>query len=553
MRILLIEDNEDDAIILSKMLTAFTKDGLVLRHCTCLRDGCSTAASQSFDVVLLDLGLPESKGLDTLERFLSLRVQCPVLVLTDAEDHELALESLIYGAQDYLVKGRVTQEVLARSIAYAISRQGPLTSLQKEKGELETRVNKRTEELTWANRALRESETRLNLAVKAGAVGTWDLDVHAGTMVWNEQMYQFFGVTPSEYHGTYKEIIALIHPEDRPGVEQAVAESLETGKSFSVEHRVVWPDNSVHHIAARGEVYSNKGLSSDRMIGVCLDVSHRKETEQALQEVVEDLNRSNSDLEQFAYVASHDLKEPLRMVASYTRLLAEEYEDLLDEEGKKYIHYATDGARRMQELIDDLLAYSRIGRTTGIPRPVDLNCVMRDVRENLSVTLTKCGGVLEVCENLPTVRGCGSLLSGLLQNLIANALKFHGDEPPVVMVSCEQQDGECICSVRDNGIGIPPEHRDRIFQVFQRLHARSKYEGTGIGLAICKKAVDHLGGRIWVESTPGHGSTFCFALPLAQATEFRVDKEATVICASPATNANALRSSWLKTTPETST
>ena len=434
-----------------------------------------------------------------------------------------------------------------------IRRQELWAGFQRANEQLERRVRERTEELVWANRALRESETRLNLAAKAGVVGTWDWDVQSGSMIWNEHMYQFFGVTPSDYNGTYKELIALIHPEDRPGVEQAVAESLETGKSFSVEHRVVWPDNSVHHIAARGEVYSNKGLGSQRMLGVCLDVTHRKATEQALQEAVEDLNRSNSDLEQFAYVASHDLKEPLRMVASYTRLLAEEYEDLLDEEGKKYIHYATDGARRMQALIDDLLTYSRIGRTTGTLKPVDLKNVMRVVRENLSVTLESCGGVLDVTDNLPTVRGCGSLLTGLFQNLIANALKFHGDEPPVVVVSCEQQGDECICSVRDNGIGIPAEHRERIFQVFQRLHARSKYEGTGIGLAICKKAVDYLGGRIWVESTPGQGSTFCFALPLAQATELRVDKEVPLVCLSPVTTANASRSSWLKTTPETST
>ena len=200
------------------------------------------------------------------------------------------------------------------------------------------------------------------------------------------------------------------------------------------------------------------------------------------------------------------------MVASYTRLLAEEYEDLLDDEGKKYIRYATDGAKRMQALIDDLLAYSRVGRAQLPPQPVDLNVVMGVVRDNLASFLEESAGLLEVGD-LPTVAGNRTLFVQLLQNLVANAIKFRGDKPPLICVSCQHRDDELVIAVEDNGIGIAPQYHDRIFQVFQRLHSRGEYEGTGIGLAVCKKIVEQHGGRIWVESEPGQGTTFYFTLP----------------------------------------
>jgi light-regulated signal transduction histidine kinase (bacteriophytochrome) len=247
------------------------------------------------------------------------------------------------------------------------------------------------------------------------------------------------------------------------------------------------------------------------MSGSIQDVTEHKQVEGTLARRVAELHRSNEELEQFAYVASHDLKEPLRMVASYTRLLAEEYEDLLDEEGKKYIRYATDGAKRMQALIDDLLTYSRVGRAEVPQQHVDLNDVMRDVRVNLVSSFKDTGGVLEVGK-LPAVEGNPTLFAQLMQNLVANAIKFHGEAPPQICVSCQKRDDELVITVQDNGIGIAPEHQQRVFQVFQRLHSRSEYEGTGIGLAVCKKIVEQYGGRIWIESELGRGSTFYFTL-----------------------------------------
>ncbi|HUE16491.1 MAG TPA: CHASE3 domain-containing protein [Planctomycetaceae bacterium] len=242
------------------------------------------------------------------------------------------------------------------------------------------------------------------------------------------------------------------------------------------------------------------------------DITEQKRAQAALTAQAEMLKRSNRELEQFAYVASHDLKEPLRMVASYTTLLSEEFAGKLGTEGDKYINYAVDGARRMQALIDDLLNFSRVGRTGGRIQPVDLEKMAEIAVSNLEGSVLANSAVVAIGK-LPIVRGNPTLLSQLIQNLIANAIKFHGDTPPVVGVSARRQDDEWVICVEDNGIGIAPEYRERVFELFQRLHGRGKYEGTGIGLSICRKVVEQHGGRIWVESQLGRGSRFYFTLP----------------------------------------
>ncbi|WP_035750040.1 sensor histidine kinase [Parafrankia discariae] len=224
------------------------------------------------------------------------------------------------------------------------------------------------------------------------------------------------------------------------------------------------------------------------------------------------LRRSNRDLEQFAYVASHDLQEPLRKVASFCQLLSRRYGDQLDERGTQYIHFAVDGAKRMQQLINDLLAFSRVGRTTDSFADVPLNEVFERVRGTLSLALESSGGEV-TAGDLPTVPGDPVLLAQLLQNLIGNALKFRGDEAPRVRIGAIDRDGEWELSCADNGIGIEPEYAEKIFVIFQRLHARDVYEGTGIGLALCRKIVEFHGGRIWLDGTVEYGTTFRWTLP----------------------------------------
>ncbi len=225
------------------------------------------------------------------------------------------------------------------------------------------------------------------------------------------------------------------------------------------------------------------------------------------------LERSNRELEQFAYVASHDLQEPLRMVSSYVSLLARRYKDKLDTTAEEFIEYAVDGTHRMQRLINDLLAFSRVG-TRGKPFvPTDCEEVIKHIEMNLKIAIEENKAVVKH-NVLPTVNGDTVQLERLFQNLIGNAIKYHGERNPEVVVSAEKNGQFWTFSIKDNGIGIDPDDRERVFGIFQRLHTRDKYEGTGIGLAVCKKIVERHGGDIWVESELGKGSAFKFTIPM---------------------------------------
>jgi len=225
-----------------------------------------------------------------------------------------------------------------------------------------------------------------------------------------------------------------------------------------------------------------------------------------------ELRRSNAELEQFAYVASHDLKEPLRMVTSYLELIERRYKEKLDKDADEFIGFAVDGAERMRNQIDGLLAYSRVGTGPASFEPVDCETLLDRAVKDLARVVTETGAKI-THNRLPTVKADAIQLTQLFENLIANAIKFCNGATPEVQISAKRKPGEWQFAVRDNGIGIEPQYAERIFVLFQRLHNRSKYPGTGIGLAICKKIVERHGGRIWVESQPGKGSTFYFTVP----------------------------------------
>ena len=250
----------------------------------------------------------------------------------------------------------------------------------------------------------------------------------------------------------------------------------------------------------------------DKIVVSFVDITDRIRGEEQLQKTLADLSRSNQELERFAYVASHDLQEPIRMIMSYSQLLERRYGEQLDETARQFLGYAVDGARRMHQMINDLLAYSRVGTRGRLAEQVNAGSCCTQALSNLKLVVEQTGAEITVAP-LPTLTADSSQLVQLFQNLVGNSLKFHGDLPPRVSIRAEELAKEWRFAVADNGIGLDLAQSDRIFQIFQRLHGYSEYPGTGIGLAVCKRIVERHSGRIWVESAPGAGATFFFTIP----------------------------------------
>jgi signal transduction histidine kinase len=335
----------------------------------------------------------------------------------------------------------------------------------------------------------------------------------------NRAFYRTFQVTAEGTIGV--ELFALGNGQwEIPRLRELLRDVL--GESGTFEDFEV--DHAFDQIGQRSMLLNARGIESSEQPMLLLafeDVTERRRLEherdiarQEAEQRAADLARSNSELERFAYVASHDLQEPLRMVASYTSLLARRYEGQLDERADRYIHYAVDGAHRMQALINALLDYSRLGRQDSPRTAVSCDEAVASALRGLERTRREVGGVI-TSDPLPTVMGHRLQLEQLFQNLVSNALKFRSDKPPRIHVSAAADGEGWRFAVRDNGIGMETRHFEQVFVIFQRLHSRADYPGTGIGLAICRRIVEQHGGRMWVESEPGGGSTFFFTLPMS--------------------------------------
>jgi PAS domain S-box-containing protein len=393
-----------------------------------------------------------------------------------------------------------------------------LSPLKSAEGILVTAAIRDITEKKLAQEETQHQQDLLQLIIESIADGVVVADCNAKFLLFNTAAERCLGIGAtntnpdqwSEQYGTYLPDTVTPYPsDDLPLVRALRGENVDSTEVFIRNVKV--PVGRL--LSITGRPLRDEGGALRGGVVVFHDITERKKSEERLVKTVAELKRSNDELQQFAYVASHDLQEPLRMVASYTQLLAQRYKGRLDSDADEFIAYAVDGSNRMQGLIKDLLAYSRAGANGKTLHEISSENALQDALTNLRATIEESSAVI-THDLLPAITMDETQLVQLFQNLVGNAIKYRTAEVPRVHVSVTKNGrSEWIFCVRDNGMGIDPQYFERIFIIFQRLHGREEFKGTGIGLAICKKIVERVGGRIWVESQPEKGSTFCFALP----------------------------------------
>ncbi len=490
IEILLFEDNLGDAGLLEEMLEDFN-DLYSLENVETLDEGLNILKNRNFDVILLDLGLPDSDGIETLIEVNKKVSNTPIIVLTGLNNEEIGILAVKKGAQDYLIKKEIDSKLLTRSISYAIER--------------------------------KKSENKYLTLFNSIDEGFCTVEVFFD--VNNKPIdYRFLEINPAfeEQNGPINaggKLIRDLAPDQEKYWFKIYCKVALTGEPM----RFV---NEAKELNRWYDVYAFKigGIESREVAVLFNDITKFKETENELKESqdtleekvkqrTEELAKSNAELEHFAYITSHDLREPLRMISSFLQLLERRYTDQLDEDANDFIGFAVDGAKRLDAMINDILVYSRVSNKERNLTMIDLNKVIDQVYVNLIASIDENNAELTY-DSLPSLISDEQLMIQLFQNLIGNSIKYRSQKTPKIHISANKEGNKYRFAIKDNGIGISPEHLEKIFTVFKRLHTHEEYEGTGIGLAIAQKIVEQQGGQIWAESELGKGTTFYFTLPI---------------------------------------
>lgn len=386
--------------------------------------------------------------------------------------------------------------------------------IKNEKGEPEW-LRGTTQDITERKEieiSLEKTRKSLSIAQKIAKLGSWEWDILTGKEIWSDEQFRIFGYEPGEIEASYSLFLNSLHPDDKNNVLLAVELALKGVYKFETEYRIITKSGEIKHVEAKAKVEKNGNGTPIFMRGIVFDITERKLTTEKLSEFYNQLEIKNKELEQFAFIASHDLQEPLRTISSFTELLTEEYGAKFDANANTYVRFISQSAIRMRDLISGLLEYSRLGNKIVLEQ-TDCNEILNRTLTNLYASINESGAVIKA-EQLPVLKAYPIELELLFQNLIGNAIKFRKKQvAPEITIKAEKQKNEWLFSISDKGIGIEERHFEKIFFLFQRLHSRDNYKGSGIGLSHCKKIVELHNGKIWVESKSGEGSTFYFTIP----------------------------------------
>ncbi len=495
VKILLVDDSPENLVSLEAALESLGQELVLARSGT---EALRRLLEDDFAAILLDVKMPELDGFQTAELIRARRRSrhTPILFLTAYKSDEHLFRGYDMGAVDFLFKPIVPEILRSKvSVFVDLSRNNALLRRQTE-------ALKKTEQ---------KFRSLLEAAPDAMIISTADGEI---SLV-NSQVEAMFGFRREEVIGRGIELLVPDRDLSSPGVHQQVKARRKDGTFFPAEMTVSplqTEEGLLITSAIRDVTERVKRDEEIRELNARLEQRVAERTRELLQ-VNQALMQSNEDLNQFAYAASHDLQEPLRMIALYSEMLERQYAGKLDPEADRYIRFVINGAHRMEMLLKDLLAYSQAGSAAGPAAPVSCAAVLEKVLLNLRASIEE--NQAEVSwEELPVVEADEIRMVQLFQNLIGNAIKYRSKEPPRIRITARQRESDWLFSVEDNGIGIRPEYSQQVFGIFKRLHGHT-YPGTGIGLAICQRIVERYGGRIWVESTFGKGSKFCFTLPPA--------------------------------------
>lgn len=501
-KILVVDDIPANRVAMRKLLSSLDAEIILAGSGN---DALSLMLDHDFAIALLDVQMPGMDGYELAEliRSLDKTKDIPIIFVTASYkgDRHRMMKGYDVGAVDYIEKP-VDDIVLRSKVTVFLD-----LDCNRRRLEAEIIRHRQTEA------ALRAREHQFRTLAAMAPVGIFQTDTSGRCTFANAHWCRLTGLSPEQALGSGWQ--TAIHADDLPAVQHAWEESMNSGQPFTLEYRYSIAEGVANWVLGSAAPLADEQGTITGHIGTAMDISERKASEEKLHALVHELNLSNKELEQFAYVASHDLREPLRMVHTYVQLLERRYAAKLDDDARRFIRFAKDGAKRIDRLILDLLEYSRVGRMSKPPAPVNLAILLKDVLDTLVIAIEESGARIHITPGLPTVLGDDSELQRLLLNLLGNALKYRApDRRPDIVIDWKRTAEELEVLVTDNGIGIAAEHYERVFMLFHRLHSQDEYEGTGIGLALCKKIVEHHGGRIWVTSVPGQGSTFGFTLPV---------------------------------------